>query len=120
MKPLITIGLVALIGTIAFLIWQDSQNTEGIDRNLLQAVKGNKSLAKRLLANARDRYPGKSERWYAEKVIYDLERDGAGSGGRRGGYSINKRELRENIFLAGAVVWLISSVSSLIDGLFRR
>ncbi|WP_293156586.1 MULTISPECIES: hypothetical protein [unclassified Microcoleus] len=38
MKPLITIGLVALIGTIAFLIWQDSQNTEGIDRNLLQAA----------------------------------------------------------------------------------
>jgi hypothetical protein len=82
-KPILTISLLVAIAIIAFFIWRDSQDTEGIDRNLLQAVKGNKALAKRLLNHARERYPGKSERWYAENVIYDLERDGAGRGGTR-------------------------------------
>lgn len=120
MKPILTISLLVAIAIIAFFIWRDSQDTEGIDRNLLQAVKGNKALAKRLLNHARERYPGKSERWYAEKVIYDLERDGAGRGGRGSSYRLDQRELRENIFLASAFIWLVSSISSLVDGLFRR
>jgi hypothetical protein len=74
MKTILTIGLLAGIGFIVFLIWRDSQNTEEIDRKLLQAVKGDKALAKRLLNHARERHPGKSEKWYAEKVIYDLRR----------------------------------------------
>jgi hypothetical protein len=74
MKSILTIGLLAGIGFIVFLIWRDSQNTEEIDRNLLQAVKGDKALAKRLLNHAREKHPGKSEKWYAEKVIYDLRR----------------------------------------------
>lgn len=74
MKLIVTIGLLAAIGTIVFRIWRDSQNTEGIDRNLLQALKGDKALAERLLNHARERYPGRSERWYAEKIIYDLRR----------------------------------------------
>jgi hypothetical protein len=74
MRLIVTIGLLAAIGIIVFWIWRDSQNTEAIDRNLLQAVKGDKALAKRLLNHARERHPGKSEKWYAEKVIYDLRR----------------------------------------------
>lgn len=74
MKLIITIGLLAAIATIAFSIWRDSQNTEGIDRNLLQAVKGDKALAERLLNHARERHPGRSEKWYADKIIYDLRR----------------------------------------------
>lgn len=121
MKPILTISLLVAIAIIAFFIWRDSQDTEGIDRNLLQAVKGNKALAKRLLNHhARERYPGKSERWYAEKVIYDLERDGAGRGGRGSSYRLDRTELRENLFLASAFIWLVSSISSLVDGLFRR
>lgn len=74
MKLIITIGLLAAIATIAFWIWRDYQNPERIDINLLRATKGDKALAKRLLNHAREKHPGKSEKWYAEKVIYDLQR----------------------------------------------
>lgn len=78
------------IGLILWLLFQNPNtrntgkfsrvkfnNSEGISRHLLRATKGDQELAKRLLAGARRRYPGKPERWYVEKVIYDLERDGA-------------------------------------------
>ena len=42
---------------------------------LFSLVGGNRNLAARLLAQARQKYPGNSETWYYEKVIYDLERD---------------------------------------------
>ncbi len=29
----------------------------------------------RYMANLKDRYPGHTEEWYLEKIIYDLERD---------------------------------------------
>lgn len=118
MKPIVALGFLVVIAIVGYVMWRDAQNTEGIDRNLLKAVKGNKHMAKRLLENARAKYPDKSDRWYVEKVIYDLERDGAGSG-RSPRYRINKRELRENIFLIGGMIWLFNLVISTISGLFR-
>lgn len=100
-------------------MWNNSKNTEGIDSNLLQAVKGNKALAKRLLDQARLKYPGKSERWYAKKVIYDLERDRAGSRGSSNSYKFNQREMRENIYAAGAFLSILTFFSSFMNGLFR-
>ncbi|MFZ9737994.1 MAG: hypothetical protein ACO3EZ_08305 [Prochlorotrichaceae cyanobacterium] len=61
----------------------------GISRELLQATKGDRELAERLMNYARNKYPGKSERWYLEKVLYDLERDGAGG-------ASSAREFRRN------------------------
>jgi hypothetical protein len=118
MKPIVALAFLFAIAIIGYMIWRDAQNTEGIDRNLLKAVKGDKRMAKRLLQSARDRYPGKSDRWYVEKVIYDLERDGAGSG-RGSRYRIDKRELRNNIFLIGGIIWLFNLVASTVSGLFR-
>ncbi|BAY94784.1 hypothetical protein [Tolypothrix sp. PCC 7601] len=43
--------------------------------DLLILVKGDVATAKRLLAQQRRKNPGKSDNWYLEKVIYDLERD---------------------------------------------
>jgi hypothetical protein len=51
-------------------------------------------------------------------VIYDLGRDGAGSG-RGSRYRIDKRELRNNIFLIGGIIWLFNLVISTVSGLFR-
>ncbi len=119
MKPIVVVAFLGAIALLAYVIWRDSQNSEGIDRTLLKAVKGNKKMAKRLLENARDRYPGKSDRWYVEKVLYDLERDGAGSG-RSARQRIDKRELRENIFLIGGILWLVNMVMSMISNLFRN
>ncbi len=48
---------------------------EEVRQRLFTLVQGNWSLAERLLASARQNYPGQSENWYWEKVIYDLERD---------------------------------------------
>ncbi len=46
-----------------------------LDPDLLRATGGDRALAQRLLQQVRLRYPGQSERWYVEKVIYDLRRD---------------------------------------------
>jgi hypothetical protein len=118
-------GLVVLLLVgVGGLIWwiNDRKATGGIDRRLLQATRGDKSLAKRLLEQARFKYPGKSERWYLEKVLYDLERDGAGSArGYRSSFNWNlgRGDLREKIFLVGAVVWLLNSLTSLIQRWLR-
>jgi hypothetical protein len=113
------IALAMLIGLVAVLLWHNSQSVDGIDRNLLIAARGNKALAKRLLEHAKLKYPGKSDRWYVEKIIYDLERDGAGAGRRSSSMRMNKRELRENIFLAGSVLWLLSALSSFFGRFLR-
>lgn len=69
--------LVGLIIFIIWLIWNNSRTIDGLDRDLLAATNGNKELARRLLIQARAKYPGKSEKWYAEKALYDLNRDRA-------------------------------------------
>jgi hypothetical protein len=117
MSGLVVVGII--VAVVVGLVWfNDHRATEGIDRNLLQATKGNKALAKRLLEQARYKYPGKSDRWHVEKILYDLERDGAGSA-RRGGRSMSRRELRENLFLAGSVMWIINSLASMIQRFMR-
>jgi hypothetical protein len=108
------IAVLILVGLVILVSWQNHKDREGLPRELLEAAKGNKKLAKRLLANAKERIPGKSDRWYVEKVIYDLERDGAG--GRRKTRSLNsmsRREMRETFFLVGAFAWMISAISNL-------
>lgn len=96
MTPSLTIALLVLISLI-ILSWHNAKNADGIDRRLLEAVKGNRGLARRLLKHARVKHPGQSDRWYVEKVIYDLERDRAGSGSCKSSYRVNQREMRDNI-----------------------
>lgn len=69
--------LIGLIIFIIWLIWNNSKPIDGIDRNLLAAANGNKELARRLLIQARAKYPGKSEKWYVEKAIENLNCDRA-------------------------------------------
>ncbi|OUC14918.1 MAG: hypothetical protein B0A82_09675 [Alkalinema sp. CACIAM 70d] len=80
-------GLLILgaLGLLVYSVVQD-RNRSGngrvlggrIDSKLLKATKGDRALAERLLRGAQLKYPGKSDRWYVEKVLYDLQRDGAG------------------------------------------
>jgi hypothetical protein len=114
MSPIAIALLLLAVCLIFFAL--NPRSVDGIDRDLLMAAKGNKALAKPLLTNARDLYPGKSDRWYTEKVLYDLQRDGAGNYRRSNPLRMNKRELRENIFLVGSVIWLINSIASLFRG----
>lgn len=80
MNP-IAIVLLVLLAIVIWKVWQDSRKTKGIrrggniDRDLLKALQGDGELAERLLDQARLKHPGKSERWYIEKVIYDINRD---------------------------------------------
>lgn len=46
-----------------------------LQSDLLILLKGDVRAAKRLLRQQRQKHPGKSDNWYLEKVIYDLERD---------------------------------------------
>lgn len=87
MNQLITLAIIIAAGFLLYGLWRDRLRESSSHRSwkgnvsgrLLQAVKGDRALAKRLLENARLKHPGKSNSWYIEKVIYDIERDGAGT-----------------------------------------
>ncbi|MGI0493153.1 hypothetical protein ACN4EG_15320 [Alkalinema pantanalense CENA528] len=77
--------ILAALGLLVYSVLQDrdrsgrSRGVSGrIDGKLLKATKGDRALAERLLQGARLKYPGKPDRWYVDKVLYDLQRDGAG------------------------------------------
>lgn len=46
-----------------------------LHNQLLRLLRGDRKAANRLLNHVREMHPGRSERWYYEKVIYDLQRD---------------------------------------------
>ena len=93
MDVVLPLCLLIAVGCLAYGWWRDRnpirkrQNKRrdlgGVPAHLLQAVKGDRALAHRLLQGARLKYPDKTEKWYVEKVIYDIQRDGAGSAFRR-------------------------------------
>lgn len=57
---------------------QKNSPKDGVTAELLRATKGDRALAQRLLQQVRYKHPSKSPHWYVEKVLYDLQRDGAG------------------------------------------
>lgn len=46
-----------------------------LQHQLIEMLRGDIGAAKRLLAQQRRNNPGRTDNWYLEKVIYDLERD---------------------------------------------
>ncbi|AFY31613.1 hypothetical protein [Calothrix sp. PCC 7507] len=52
----------------------DPKNRE-LQSQLMTLLRGDVATGKRLLRQQRQNNPGKSDNWYLEKVIYDLERD---------------------------------------------
>jgi hypothetical protein len=61
-------------GRVSHSYANDPKNRQ-LQNDLLILLKGDVRTAKRLLAQQRRKNPGKSDNWYLEKVIYDLERD---------------------------------------------
>ncbi|MDZ8070369.1 MAG: hypothetical protein RMY64_32965 [Nostoc sp. DedQUE08] len=55
--------------------YRNDPTNRALQSDLLILLKGDVATAKRLLLQQRRRNPGKSDNWYLEKVIYDLERD---------------------------------------------
>ncbi|WP_144415963.1 hypothetical protein [Calothrix sp. 336/3] len=49
--------------------------TKQLEKHLLNLVAGERQTATRLISHAKRQNPGKSQQWYLEKVIWDLERD---------------------------------------------
>jgi hypothetical protein len=78
MSVFAAICILAAIGLLAWSMLKDQKRSGGFPPALMRAVKGDRALAQRLVEGARLKYPGKPDRWYVEKVIYDLQRDGAG------------------------------------------
>jgi hypothetical protein len=52
-----------------------NQPSRKLQQKLLTLLHNDSQAANRLLAQAQRKYPHKSPNWYAEKVIYDLQRD---------------------------------------------
>ncbi len=48
--------------------------SQSLKNRLFVLVKGDKNLAQRLIDLQKQKNPGHAEKWYWEKVIYDLER----------------------------------------------
>ena len=46
-----------------------------LQRKLLLLLHGDRQAANRLLSAAKERNPGRTIQWYAEKVLFDLQRD---------------------------------------------
>lgn len=121
--------VIALIIFILFLLWKAWSNSggslpfgsrDGVDAHLLKAANGDRKAALRLLEQARFKYPGKSERWYREKVIYDLGRDHGVIKARGPRFNINKRQARENLFLVGSALFVLNGLMRFINNLLGR
>ncbi|NET10525.1 MAG: hypothetical protein F6K16_38685 [Symploca sp. SIO2B6] len=121
--------VIALFVFMLFMLWKVWSNSGGgfqwgsserIDPVLLKAVNGDRKAALRLLEQARFKYPGKSERWYREKVIYDLGRDHGVIKARGPRFNVNKREVRENLFLIGGILFVLNSCMRFINNLLGR
>ncbi|MBD1890025.1 hypothetical protein [Coleofasciculus sp. FACHB-SPT9] len=54
---------------------QRRQPTTKRQNKLLRLLSGDRAAAMRLVERLKQRHPGKSEEWYWEKAIEDLERD---------------------------------------------
>jgi hypothetical protein len=71
--------LLLVVIVIVAVAWRVQQQATGVDprtRNrTLSQLGNNRQVVDRLLKQARLKYPGKSEQWYWEKVLYDIERD---------------------------------------------
>ena len=61
-------------GKVSHSYRTDSKNRQ-LQSELLTLLRNDTATAKRLLKQQRQQHPGKSDNWYLEKVIYDLERD---------------------------------------------
>ena len=63
-------------------ILKDWNQQGGVDarvrKRTIALMNNDMDRIERLLENARQRTPGKSEQWYWEKILYDLERDHRG------------------------------------------
>lgn len=58
-----------------FQDWLEQSKCDALRRELLGLVQQQEDVADRLIDNAKSQYPGNTESWYLEKVIYDLKRD---------------------------------------------
>ncbi len=126
MDALIFLAVVGLILT-TWLLLSGRLKLPGqpgyVDPDLLRAAKGDRALALRLIEQAKLKYPGQSERWYVEKVIYDLGRDHGVARpprGRSNLSSLSTREAGQKLFLLGAVLWVFNNLVNTIRTLFRR
>ncbi len=54
--------------------WMGSVSEGGLKQELLTLVHGNTATADRLLNGEKRQHPNHTEKWYLEKVIYDLQR----------------------------------------------
>lgn len=55
--------------------YRTDPRNRNLQHQLIGMLRGDTALAKRLLRQQRQMHPGRSDNWYLEKVIYDLERD---------------------------------------------
>ena len=120
---------IAIFVFMLFLLWKAWKNSgggfsfgnqDGIDPVLLKAANGDRQAALRLVEQARFKYPGKSERWYREKVIYDLSRDHGVIKAHGPRFNVNKRELRQNLFIIGGALWVVNGFMRLFNNILGR
>ncbi|BAZ46545.1 hypothetical protein NIES4102_35810 [Chondrocystis sp. NIES-4102] len=77
------ISIIIILGLI-YLLWLQAKQKkpkyknklgDSLEKQLLRMLHGDQKAAFRLLRSVKKNYPGKTYRWYYEKVIYDIEKD---------------------------------------------
>ncbi|MDJ0901021.1 MAG: hypothetical protein QNJ55_19635 [Xenococcus sp. MO_188.B8] len=114
-----SIFLLFLLIVIGYFIWyglKQPQNNGGVHPAVLQAARGNRALAQRMIEQASLKYPDKSATWRREKVIYDLNRDRGVIKNSSSRGMISARELRESMYVFSQIRGALYSLRSL----FRR
>lgn len=54
---------------------QKSTKDSSTKRQLIRLLHGDRQAVERLISSAQMNQPGKSQKWYEEKVLHDLDRD---------------------------------------------
>lgn len=85
MREVLLIIVLCGIAYAAWSWWREKRSRSGggansnsprqLYRAVLREAKGDHTLVDRLLDHARTKYPGKTEAWYLDKILYDFRRD---------------------------------------------
>ncbi len=79
---ILILAVIAVLGLI-YYFWQRKRPGMGKEQALRRQISNllkqppdsaNETID-RYVANLKKRHPGRSEEWYLEKIVYDLERD---------------------------------------------
>lgn len=120
--PLLIIAVI-IFGISFWLYWTDRDRPqEPVDQELLKAAKGDRRRVQQMVAEAKQKHPGQSARWYHEKVLYDLQVEDKYKLKRTSHPRdrLHPRQIIESLVIFSLVASAIRFVAHSLGSLFRQ